>query len=92
MEEFLNGINGICYAQAEAKGVNECIVDPVLDDYYMGDAIRLQQRCSNIISNAVKFTTRAEKSPSLWKTEGFQPAFRGERHGNRHEPEFLSHF
>ena len=35
-EEFLNGINSICYSQAAVKDVEyECIVDPVLDDYYM---------------------------------------------------------
>ena len=42
-EEFLNGINSICFSQAAAKGVDyDCIVDPVLDDYYMGDAMKLQ--------------------------------------------------
>lgn len=70
-EEFLGGINSICYAQAEAKGVEyECIVDPVLDDYYMGDAMKLQQVLINILSNAIKFTDEGGKvtfSASLQK-------------------------
>ncbi len=56
-EEFLNGINSICYTQAGAKNIDyENIVDPNVEDYYIGDAMKLQQIIINILSNAVKFT------------------------------------
>ena len=62
IEEFLNGINSICYSQAAAKNVEyECIVDPILDDYYIGDAMKLQQVLINILSNAIKFTSENGK-------------------------------
>ena len=74
-EEFLNGINAICFSQAAEKKVNyECIIAPELDECYMGDAMKLQQVLINILGNAIKFTDEGGKvrlSVSLHaKTEG----------------------
>ena len=56
-EEFINGINTICYAQAAEKGVEcETIMTSFTEDTYIGDATKLQQVILNILSNAIKFT------------------------------------
>ena len=60
--EFLNGVNTICYAQSRAKDVDyENIVDSSVEDYYIGDAMKLQQVIIKILSNAIKFTPEKGK-------------------------------
>ncbi|MEG1972982.1 MAG: ATP-binding protein, partial [Oscillospiraceae bacterium] len=61
-EEFINGINGICHAQADEKGVEyDAIITSFTEDYYIGDAMKLQQVLVNIITNAIKFTPKGGK-------------------------------
>ncbi|MEG1383685.1 MAG: response regulator [Oscillospiraceae bacterium] len=61
-EDFIHSINAICNSQAELKNIDyECIVDPGADDFYVGDAMKLQQVIINILSNSIKFTERGGK-------------------------------
>ncbi|MEG2119296.1 MAG: response regulator, partial [Pseudoflavonifractor sp.] len=61
-EEFINGINGICNAQAQEKGVEyDAILTSFTEECYMGDAMKLQQVLVNIIANAIKFTPTGGK-------------------------------
>ena len=69
-EEFVNGINSICHGLAKEKGVEyDAIITSFVEDYYMGDAMKLQQVLVNIISNAIKFTSPGGKVQLLIQQE-----------------------
>ena len=61
-EEFsfaksLEQVNTIISGQCREKGLTyDCHIVGHIDDYYIGDAMKLQQVMINILSNAVKFT------------------------------------
>ena len=61
-EEFsfaksLEQVNTIVSGQCREKGLHyECVTHGKIDDYYVGDAMKLKQVMINILSNAVKFT------------------------------------
>ena len=66
-EEFsfaraLEQVNSIISTQCRDKGlVYDCRIDGHMDDYYIGDVMKLRQVMINILGNAVKFTPEGGK-------------------------------
>lgn len=56
-EELMHSINSLFSEQAREKGIDyDCILATFVDDYYVGDYMKLQQIMINLLSNAIKFT------------------------------------
>ena len=57
IREFLDQINVIINGQCQDKGLEyECQIVGGIDDYYVGDDMKLKQVLINILGNSVKFT------------------------------------
>ncbi len=74
LHDCLNAVMNLFAPSAAEKGlVFQSNIDPQIPDAITGDPVRLKQILSNLISNAIKFTTEGEVLVSVHFDSAFEP-------------------
>ncbi len=68
MHHLIENIKSIILQKADEKGLEFSIKNNLKQDFYIGDALRLQQILLNIIFNAIKFTNKGSVIFTLQKS------------------------
>jgi signal transduction histidine kinase len=69
LSQLIDNIKSIVYLRAEEKGLVFTINNQIKDDYFNGDAVRIQQILINIIANAIKFTSKGSVLFNIYQNE-----------------------
>ncbi|MBQ9872320.1 MAG: response regulator [Eubacterium sp.] len=70
--QLLEALNTMFSEQCQEKGLDyQCHVSSDIDDYYIGDGLKLRQVLINVLGNAVKFTDQGSVNLNVKKTAGF---------------------
>ncbi len=70
--QLLEKLNTMFSGQCHDKGIDyQCHISDDLDDYYIGDELKLRQVLINVIGNAVKFTDEGKVELNVKKTAAY---------------------
>lgn len=68
ISEVLDQVSELVAIKAHQKGIEFIVlIDPDINEYYVGDANRIRQVILNLVNNSVKFTERGEVMVSINK-------------------------
>ena len=71
--QLLESVNTIFSAQCQDKGIDyQCHVSSDINDFYIGDGLKLRQVLINVLGNAVKFTEEGGVTLAVKKTAGYE--------------------
>jgi PAS domain S-box-containing protein len=77
VREMIRDIDSLFLSQAQAKGIElKTEIDPGFPEHVRGDALRIRQVLTNLVSNAVKFTSNGSVIVSLRRLGGQPPKAR----------------